>query len=608
MTMAKTALSKGLALLVALLLLVGGIVGCSSKEPTSSTSGGKTQTTGSAGEATEATDPGTGETEETGETGATGDQTNATGKTEKPVNGKTDKPVTNKTTSKGGTPTQKPSDGKFTVTKGNEFPIVKNGKLTLSIMMPKQTGAPANFDNISFTKEYEKKTGIDIKYLIVNEGDQFTKKQTALSSGNLPNIFAMYGAVFTAQEVYQYAREKTFVALNDYLNDYGTNILKTFNDVPNARKSSTMGDGKIYGLPGVSGEGWGQTWTINKKWLDELGLAIPTTTDEFYNVLKAFKTKDPNGNGKKDEEAFAMWEWHPNIWNPWGLNMGWYNKISADEKGKIYYAPMTDQFREGIRFWKKCYDEGLIYKRALGTGYSDFESILAEGKVGCFVWPWPENVFKESQLDDYIPFAMPKGNNTGNFKAGVSPYSEGISQFRFIITKTCPNVAAAVRFLDYFYSIEGNLLKTYGAPGKYYVKVGSKYKFMTAKENTLTYGLGDQIAGNARIPESMVYQKHESEMTAVEKYTKKKQALMKQYFTPGNPKYTTEQILLNEAEAKKAKEYMDAVGDAYNWGIQAIMGTKNVETDWNTFINTYKSKGADEMVKIYQTAFDRQFK
>ena len=56
---------------------------------------------------------------------------------------------------------------------------------------------------------------------------------------------------------------------------------------------------------------------INKEWLDKLGLAVPTTTDELYNVLKAFKTQDPNGNGKADEIPLTgapnKYVWNGNI-------------------------------------------------------------------------------------------------------------------------------------------------------------------------------------------------------------------------------------------------------------------------------------------------------
>ena len=71
----------------------------------------------------------------------------------------------------------------------------------------------------------------------------------------------------------------------------------------------TAPDGHIYSFPWIEELGAGKEsihsvndfpW-INVEWLNKLGLKMPTTTEELKQVLIAFKTKDPNGNGKADE-------------------------------------------------------------------------------------------------------------------------------------------------------------------------------------------------------------------------------------------------------------------------------------------------------------------
>ena len=51
-----------------------------------------------------------------------------------------------------------------------------------------------------------------------------------------------------------------------------------------------------------------ETWNLtpyriwmNMKWLENLDLEVPTTSEELKDVLTAFATQDPNGNGVKDE-------------------------------------------------------------------------------------------------------------------------------------------------------------------------------------------------------------------------------------------------------------------------------------------------------------------
>lgn len=84
----------------------------------------------------------------------------------------------------------------------------------------------------------------------------------------------------------------------------------------------TAPDGNIYALPSINDCyhcSMAQKMWIYKPWLDKLGLDVPTTTDELYTVLKAFKDKDPNGNGKADEV--------PLTGAPRGS--GWYSSIDA---------------------------------------------------------------------------------------------------------------------------------------------------------------------------------------------------------------------------------------------------------------------------------------
>ena len=148
-------------------------------------------------------------------------------------------------------------------------------------------------------------------------------------------------------------------------------------------------------------------------------------------------------------------------------------------------------------------------------------------------------------------------------------------------------------------------MKTYGPEGTLYKKIGSKYKILSSNENILKYGLGDTIASNSRIS-SYIIEKHESEMNYQEKYGAYAKKQWDTMFASRKPKYIIENVMLNEAEAKRADELWEALNSASNWGVQAIMGAKNVETEWNAFVSDCESKGSKELTQIYQTAFDRQ--
>ena len=94
---------------------------------------------------------------------------------------------------------------------------------------------------------------------------------------------------------------------------------------------------------------------INKTWLENLGLEMPTTTEEFENVLKAFKDQDPNGNGVADETPLSgsITGWNTGVENPL-LCAFLYNDGSSSsyrvnlEDGKVSFAPSMDKFKEGL--------------------------------------------------------------------------------------------------------------------------------------------------------------------------------------------------------------------------------------------------------------------
>lgn len=132
-------------------------------------------------------------------------------------------------------------------------------------------------------------------------------------------------------------------------------------ETPDMKKISTFPDGKIYSMPTrlPSRPKSRNQPVINKAWLDKLGLKAPTTTEELYQVLKAFKEKDPNGNGKPDEIPYTETGLNMDFLNPFGItDINASSMIVQD--GKPVYYPTTDAYKEGLIYTHKLYSEGLI--------------------------------------------------------------------------------------------------------------------------------------------------------------------------------------------------------------------------------------------------------
>lgn len=149
---------------------------------------------------------------------------------------------------------------------------------------------------------------------------------------------------------------------------------------------------------------------IRKDWLDNVGLAEPTTIDEFYNVLKAFKEKDPDGNGKDDTYGIMFYE--NNIPSEIFAWFGAPNQWMVDDNGNFVKDIETKEYREALSFVRKLYQEGLINKNFAITVRNEARKDLYNNKVG----------FSIESIDAVVPFYYFQMEETKNFyEMTVSP-------------------------------------------------------------------------------------------------------------------------------------------------------------------------------------------
>lgn len=192
------------------------------------------------------------------------------------------------------------------VTPNGEFPVVKE-KVTVKMfasLHPYTGDLTKNW----FTQYYEGKTNVHIDWEQIADEQAPEKVNVLIAAGDLPEAFLHGDFTFSRSQLMVNGASGIFLSLNDLIDKYSIHLKKIFKDRPYVRSAMTAPDGKIYALPSIN-ECYHcvhevRAW-INKPWIDKLGLKVPTTTDELAAVLRAFKTRDPNGNGKADEIPMA---------------------------------------------------------------------------------------------------------------------------------------------------------------------------------------------------------------------------------------------------------------------------------------------------------------
>jgi multiple sugar transport system substrate-binding protein/putative aldouronate transport system substrate-binding protein len=229
--------------------------------------------------------------------------------------------------------------------------------------------------DMQWAKDLATETGCTIDWQTVDDTAWGQQKNPALAAGDIPDVLIR---AISNSDAAQFPG--LFEDLSDHL-DQLPNVQQFFDEKPDAQKLVQNLDGEMYVLPSSRGQGYagtGQHMMINKQWLDELGLGIPTTWDELTDVLEAFKTQDPNGNGEADEIPMNIraidtsgfgWYSPMLLLNSTGI-VTQYNKGPSAQgiyvrDGEVGNYLVTDEYREVVSYLSELMDAGLVPADAL---------------------------------------------------------------------------------------------------------------------------------------------------------------------------------------------------------------------------------------------------
>ncbi|WP_227484998.1 extracellular solute-binding protein [Bifidobacterium longum] len=243
-----------------------------------------------------------------------------------------------------------------------------DGKPIVSVLVVKRP-ATDKIANMQWAKDLEADCDCKIEWQEVSEDAWAQQKNATLAAGKIADV--SLHAFFPANAA-------QFPGLFEDLSkdlDKMPNVKQFFKEKPDAQKLTT--DPKAICTPCLRPEaksysGTGQHMFINKTWLDKLGLQVPTTWDELENVLKAFKTEDPNGNGQADEipmnirklDSYFTYYSPMLLLNSTGIVTG-FNKGASPtgfyaKNGVVKSFLTSDEYKEVVKYYHKLISEGLI--------------------------------------------------------------------------------------------------------------------------------------------------------------------------------------------------------------------------------------------------------
>ena len=372
---------------------------------------------------------------------------------------------------------------------------VKDANQTDFYIMGGMSALSAGYDSNVVLNELAENAGITIEWDTMS--DSLSEQVNIRIAGEqLPDAFQ--GVGFSNYDISTYGADGVFIDLTPYLNaDVMPNLTKILEEHPDIRAAITMSDGKIYGLPaaeqmGTAGIGLEEDYSIytvpqfsmiNKAWLDELGLPVPTTLDELHDVLVAFKENDMSatyyGNAPGStipmSTGFDQWCWGQNVFYAGFGFTNWTNDICNDlvlqDDGTVDFVSTWDGYRDAVTYFHDWYAEGLMDVEMFSQSTSQLIAKCSQGQVGVATWWYIEEVMGEKS-SDYVFLPILEGPD-GTYNVTVRD-GGAVNSGNLNITSACGNPEALLKFYDQWYDGEVVMQLQYGPIGTFFTEQDDK--------------------------------------------------------------------------------------------------------------------------------------
>jgi len=514
-----------------------------------------------------------------------------------------------------------------------------DGKTIITTFSP--SDPTMNLDTNQVTKLVSDKFKIQFKWQTTtfDAGPAKEKRQIALASGDYPALFFLIPWVdaFTQTEVLKYGKQGVALPLEQLIKDNAPNIQKALDSNQTLKEMSTAPDGHIYALPQ-----WADCYHctypdklwINSTWLKKVGLPMPKTTEELRTVLQAFKTKDPNGNGKADEiplttdaqdSTLLGYLMNAFLFDPIGAKTGVRSLVSLDGD-KVVTPVSKDAYKEGLKYIASLYKEGLINQAAFTQTAAALQAqgnnpkAITLGSVpvlypGIFVQLGAASKDgRDKQYDAVPPLTGPEGKSYTGLNY---PSSTG---YTFMLTNKASKEAqvAAIKMLDYIYTDEGQMNTNMGPEGVGWTKPAPGDIALDEKATPLYKPIqGPQVPKNINWGAMGQYNNTLRYRNAqvVPKDIYSEAGLERRLFQ------ATKQYEGHEDKAQQfplASVWPDpALGaelatlqtnlDSYVSQNQLafITGSKDIDSGWDAFVKGLDSTGMKRYLEIQQQAYDK---
>jgi len=323
--------------------------------------------------------------------------------------------------------------------------------------------------------EINRRLWIDLEIEQIAEANWDEKIGVMMASGDLPDVTI---SKYPSYSTNKWIDEGLVIPISDYFSE-----TPTVKKVMEEKYPWSAINGKYYGYLFMDVQEWSAlTLVYRGDYLDNVGMKIPENLDDFYEVMKAFTTGDPDGNGENDTVGYTTTKTFGMSKIPGFFNFVFYAygmpslDYSISDDGKIIPGFEDQAFKDGMTYLQKLYSEGLIDPDFVNTNNKGKTNNFYTGKAGSMVVPLFRQYLKhQTKLNQVNPeanlvYSGPPSGPDGS-KGMDTNAKSGILSF---ITSACKTPVKAAKFIELNVSPEGRNLLQNGIEGIHYTKEDGK--------------------------------------------------------------------------------------------------------------------------------------
>lgn len=480
------------------------------------------------------------------------------------------------------------------------LPIVKE-KITLTAMQYiRDTDAITLSDTFWYVQKCEEETNIHIDYTQVNATDWNTQINLMFASGEYPD-FIVNGGTIDA-EIYG-VDQGILIPVDDLVAQYMPTYKARLDQDTASWQNLIKSDGKVYAIGKMSdyGSNCGGEFFINQTWLDNLGLATPTNTEELYQALTAFVNNDPNGNGKKDEIGYEgiFDELTTYFFFLWGIPETAKHFFINDD-AQVIFAPEAPGYREAIEYMAKLYAEGLMDPSTITQDSNSKISMYNQNNVGLTTMHRLKSMGWDILEQDMVHLMPPAAEGYSvKFASDMATAGEVV-----YITKSNQYPAETALWVDYQMSDQCMFETYYGPEGTLWNwnDEGKCELGPAGDQGVMEYSLG--VNGIYYMPSwyyNTVFKQPDYRQERIDYCKMYKDA---GYILKYPDEYALKLAKISAEDQTQINQIFANIETLYDQAVAEMVMHGVDDAKWDTFMSNLKASGSDQYIAYYQTALD----